>query len=133
MTDEPSPRGEDDLETALSVLSELDPLWLRRSADVAVEEDELVEEDKGFAFSLKSVMMTVRSPTVTSKCCALLLSTFFNLGLLTEEKKAQVNQTGDRKLFKILNQSSLVQMENLKPFFHYSLLKIKALLKIPVN
>lgn len=81
MTDEPSPRGDDDLETALSVLSELDPLWLRRSADVAVEEDELVEEDKGFAFSLKSVMMTVRSPTVTSKCCALLRSTFFNLGL----------------------------------------------------
>lgn len=25
--------------------------------------------------------MTVRSPTVTSRCCALLLSTFFNLGL----------------------------------------------------
>lgn len=54
---------------------------------MAVEEDELVEEDKGFAFSLKSVMMTVRSPTVTSKCCALLLSTFFNLGLLTEKRK----------------------------------------------
>lgn len=32
-------------------------------------------------FSLKSVIMTVRSPTVTSKCCALLLSTFFNRGL----------------------------------------------------
>lgn len=68
------------------MLSELDPLWLCVSADVVVE-DELVEEDKGFVFSLKSVMMTVRSPTVTSKCCALLLSMFFNRGLETVRKR----------------------------------------------
>ena len=36
---------------------------------------------EGRAFSLKSVMMTVRSPTVTSRCCALLRSMFFNRGL----------------------------------------------------
>lgn len=59
-----------------SVLSELEPLWLCWSAEAA-----LAEVDTGLAFSLKSVIITVRSPTVTSRCRALLLSMFFNLGL----------------------------------------------------
>lgn len=58
-----------------SVLSELE-LWLCWSAEAA-----LVEVDIGLTFSLKSVIITVRSPTVTSRCWALLLSMFFNLGL----------------------------------------------------
>lgn len=58
-----------------SVLSELE-LWLCWSAEAA-----LAEADMGLTFSLKSVIITVRSPTVTSRCWALLLSTFFNLGL----------------------------------------------------
>lgn len=64
-----------------SVLSELE-LWLCWSAEAA-----LVEVDMGLTFSLKSVIITVRSPTVTSKCWALLLSMFFNLGLAKEQKK----------------------------------------------
>lgn len=59
-----------------SVLSELEPLWLCWSAEAA-----LAEVGTGLAFSLKSVIITVRSPTVTSRCRALLLSMFFNLGL----------------------------------------------------
>lgn len=43
--------------------------------------DDVAEVDEGRAFSLKSVMITVRSPTVTSRCWALLRSMFFNLGL----------------------------------------------------
>lgn len=82
MSEEPSPRGDEDLEIPFSVLSELDPLWLWWSPDVALE-DELEE---GLVFSLKSVMITVRSPTVTSRCCALLRSTFFNLGLQDREQ-----------------------------------------------
>jgi hypothetical protein len=79
-TEEPSPRGEDAREPFRSGLSEPDPLWLCRSAEVAVA-------GGGLAFSLKSVMMTVRSPTVTSRCCALLRSTFFNLGLMGKTDK----------------------------------------------
>lgn len=41
--------------------------------------------DVGLAFSLKSVIITVKSPTVTSRCWALLLSMFFNLGLVGRE------------------------------------------------
>lgn len=127
------------------MLSELDPLWQRRSADVAVEEDELVEEDKGFAFSLKSVMMTVRSPTVTSKCWALLLSTFFNLGLLTE-------RGGGEECLEVYRRYTVIQISKpikfgevlhnillrwiLEAFFSPSLQSIKknkALLKIPIN
>lgn len=138
LTDEASPRGDDDLETALSVLSELDPLWLRRSADVAVEEDELVEEDKGFAFSLKSVMMTVKSPTVTSKCCALLLSTFFNLGLSTEKGGMFISQSNNGK--KILLNSKLIMFGAVlltkkegEAVFPLQSIGIKELLKIAVN
>lgn len=65
-----------------SVLSELEPLWLCWSAEAA-----LAEVDTGLAFSLKSVIITVRSPTVTSRWRALLLSMFFNLGLKKWEKK----------------------------------------------
>lgn len=63
------------------MVSELEPFWLCWSAadDAALEDD--AEVDEGLAFSLKSVMMTVRSPTVTSRCWALLRSMFFNLGL----------------------------------------------------
>lgn len=63
-----------------SVLSELE-LWLCWSAEAA-----LVEVDMGLTFSLKSVIITVRSPTVTSRCWALLLSMFFNLGLRVKKK-----------------------------------------------
>lgn len=81
-TVEPSPRGDEHLETPCSVLSELDPLWLWWSTEAA-----LVKEDVGFAFSLKSVIITVKSPTVTSRCWALLRSMFFNLGLGEKKKK----------------------------------------------
>jgi len=37
--------------------------------------------DVGLDFSLKSVIITVKSPTVTSRCWALLRSMFFNRGL----------------------------------------------------
>lgn len=62
------------------MLSELEPLWLCWSAEAA-----LVEVDVGLAFSLKSVIITVKSPTVTSRCWALLLSMFFNLGLVRRQ------------------------------------------------
>lgn len=65
-----------------SVLSELEPLWLCWSAEAA-----LAEVGTGLAFSLKSVIITVRSPTVTSRCRALLLSMFFNLGLTKKREK----------------------------------------------
>lgn len=78
------------LKTLYSVLSELEPLWLCWSAEAA-----LVEVDMGLAFSLKSVIITVRSPTVTSRCWALLLSMFFNLGLV----KKQTNRDKTWKLF----------------------------------
>lgn len=79
----PSPRGDDERDRPLSVFSELFPFWLRWSEEPppALDEDE-AEVEEGLAFSLKSVMMTVRSPTVTSRCCALLRSMFFNLGLI---------------------------------------------------
>lgn len=67
------------------MLSELEPLWLCWSAEAA-----LVEVDVGLAFSLKSVIITVKSPTVTSRCWALLLSMFFNLGL--EGRETHRNQ-----------------------------------------
>lgn len=43
----------------------------------------------GLAFSLKSVIITVRPPTVTSRFRALLLSMFFNLGLKKKKKKVK--------------------------------------------
>lgn len=89
MTELPSPRGEEERDRPpLSVFSELEPFWLwwSAAAEEAVEEaeealDDVAEVDEGRAFSLKSVMITVRSPTVTSRCWALLRSMFFNLGL----------------------------------------------------
>lgn len=83
LTELPSPLGEDERDRPFSVVSELEPFWLWWSAvDAALDVDDVVEVDEGFAFSLKSVMMTVRSPTVTSRCWALLRSMFFNLGLI---------------------------------------------------
>jgi len=86
LTELPSPRGEEERDKPLSVFSELEPFWLRWSAEEA-ELEEVVEVDEGLAFSLKSVMMTVRSPTVTSRCWALLRSMFFNLGLRSMQQK----------------------------------------------
>lgn len=48
-----------------------------------------MDVDVGLAFSLKSVIITVKSPTVTSRCCALLLSIFFNLGLAKRDKQEE--------------------------------------------
>lgn len=84
LTEPPSPRGEEEQERPFSVFSELEPFWLWWSAADGVLEDD-AEVDEGLAFSLKSVMMTVRSPTVTSRCWALLRSMFFNLGLTGAE------------------------------------------------
>lgn len=81
LTELPSPRGEEERDRPFSVFSEPEPFWLWRSADEA-ELEEVAEVDDGLTFSLKSVMMTVRSPTVTSRCWALLRSMFFNLGLI---------------------------------------------------
>lgn len=86
LTELPSPRGEEQRESPFSVFSELEPFWLWWSADSTALED-VAEVDEGFAFSLKSVMMTVRSPTVTSRCWALLLSMFFNLGLIDGKER----------------------------------------------
>lgn len=86
MTELPSPLGEEERESPFSVFSELEPFWLWWSAKAAALE-EVVEVAEGLAFSLKSVMMTVRSPTVTSKCWALLRSMFFSLGLTSEWKR----------------------------------------------
>ena len=83
LTELPSPLGEEERESPFSVFSELEPFWLWWSAVDAALDDE-AEVDVGLAFSLKSVMMTVRSPTVTSRCWALLRSMFFNLGLVRE-------------------------------------------------
>lgn len=85
LTELPSPLGEEERESPFSVFSELEPFWLWRSAVDAVL-DAVAGADDGLAFSLKSVMMTVRSPTVTSRCCALLRSMFFNLGLERQRK-----------------------------------------------
>ena len=85
LTELPSPRGEEERESPFSVFSELEPFWLWWSAEDAALDD-VAEVDEGLAFSLKSVMMTVRSPTVTSRCWALLRSMFFNLGLVSERK-----------------------------------------------
>lgn len=87
-TELPSPRGREEWERLFSVFSELEPFWLWWSADEA-ELEEGVDVDEGLAFSLKSVMMTVRSPTVTSRCWALLRSIFFNLGLTGGPKRKQ--------------------------------------------
>lgn len=85
LTELPSPRGEEERERPFSVFSELEPFWLWWSvADAAL--DDVAEVDEGLAFSLKSVMMTVRSPTVTSRCWALLRSMFFNRGLVGQQK-----------------------------------------------
>lgn len=85
LTELPSPRGEEERERPFSVFSELEPFWLWWSvADAALED--VAEVDEGLAFSLKSVMMTVRSPTVTSRCWALLRSMFFNRGLVGQQK-----------------------------------------------
>lgn len=82
LTELASPRGDEERDRPFSVFSELEPFWLWRSV---AEEAAL---DEGLAFSLKSVMMTVKSPTVTSRCWALLRSMFFNLGLAGGEKKS---------------------------------------------
>lgn len=89
LTELPSPRGEEEQERPFSVFSELEPFWLWWSAAEAALEDD-AEVDDGLAFSLKSVMMTVRSPTVTSRCWALLRSMFFNLGLMGQQKETNV-------------------------------------------
>lgn len=81
LTELASPRGDEERDRPFSVFSELEPFWLWRSV---AEEAAL---DEGLAFSLKSVMMTVKSPTVTSRCWALLRSMFFNLGLAGEGEK----------------------------------------------
>lgn len=87
LTELPSPRGEEERDRPpLSVFSELELFWLWWSAAAEAEEaeealDDVAEVDEGRAFSLKSVMITVRSPTVTSRCWALLRSMFFNRGL----------------------------------------------------
>lgn len=94
LTELPSPLGEEERESPFSVVSELEPFWLWWSADNVALED-VAEVDEGLAFSLKSVMMTVRSPTVTSRCWALLRSMFFNLGLVG---KTQVYLTGNVSL-----------------------------------
>lgn len=94
LTELPSPRGEEERESPFSVFSELEPFWLWWSA-VDVAPDDVAEVDEGLAFSLKSVMMTVRSPTVTSRCWALLRSMFFNLGLVREQ-----TQLGKVRIFK---------------------------------
>lgn len=86
LTELPSPLGEEERERPFSVFSELEPFWLWWSAD-DTELEEVAEVAEGLAFSLKSVMMTVRSPTVTSKCWALLRSMFFSLGLMSEWKR----------------------------------------------
>lgn len=82
LTELPSPRGDEERDRPRSVFSELFPFWLRWSEEAPTLDEEEAEVEEGLAFSLKSVMMTVRSPTVTSKCCALLRSMFFNLGLI---------------------------------------------------
>lgn len=84
MTELPSPRGEEERESPFSVFSELEPFWLWWSTTDDAALEDVAEVDEGLAFSLKSVMMTVRSPTVTSRCWALLRSMFFNLGLMDE-------------------------------------------------
>lgn len=75
-----SPFGVEERDEPLSVLSDPELLWFccsEPALDVTVDDD--VEEDR--IFSLKSVMITVTLPTVTASCCAVLLSTFFSLGL----------------------------------------------------
>lgn len=83
LTELPSPRGDEERDRPFSVFSELEPFWLWRS----VAEAALDDVAEGLAFSLKSVMMTVKSPTVTSRCWALLRSMFFNLGLARKRKR----------------------------------------------
>lgn len=50
--------------------------------EVVVLVEEVVEEDRCLGWN--SVMMTVTLLTVTALCCAVLRSTFFNLGLEKE-------------------------------------------------
>lgn len=88
LTELPSPRGEEERDRPFSVVSELEPFWLWWS----VAEAALDDVAEGLAFSLKSVMMTVRSPTVTSRCWALLRSMFFNLGLAGEKRRRHILQ-----------------------------------------
>lgn len=47
--------------------------------------DDDVEEER--VFSLKSVIITVTFPTVTASCWAVLLSTFFSLGLTFKKER----------------------------------------------
>lgn len=91
LTELPSPRGDEERDRPFSVFSELEPFWLWRS----VAEAALDDVAEGLAFSLKSVMMTVKSPTVTSRCWALLRSMFFNLGL-AEKRKSVSNPSAKR-------------------------------------
>lgn len=76
---ERSPFGVEARDEPLSMLSEPE-LWCCCSEpvlEVTVEDE--VEELR--VFSLKSVMITVTFPTVMASCWAVLLSTFFSLGL----------------------------------------------------
>lgn len=80
LTADISPFGVEERDEPLSVLSEPELLWFCCSdpaLEVTVDED--VEEER--VFSLKSVIITVTFPTVTASCWAVLLSTFFSLGL----------------------------------------------------
>lgn len=86
LTELPSPRGDEERDRPFSVFSELEPFWLWRS----VAEAALDDVAEGLAFSLKSVMMTVKSPTVTSRCWALLRSMFFNLGLAGKRERVSI-------------------------------------------
>lgn len=91
LTELASPRGDEERDRPFSVFSELEPFWLWRSV---AEEAAL---DEGLAFSLKSVMMTVKSPTVTSRCWALLRSMFFNLGLAGGRGKKKKRKKKEKK------------------------------------
>lgn len=86
LTADMSPFGVEERDEPLSVLSEPELLWFCCSdpaLEVTVEDD--VEEER--VFSLKSVIITVTFPTVTASCCAVLLSTFFSLGLKETRKR----------------------------------------------
>ncbi len=85
---ERSPFGVEARDETLSMLSEPE-LWCCRSEpvlEVTVEDE--VEEVR--FFSLKSVMITVTFPTVMASCWAVLLSTFFSLGLCRLETEREI-------------------------------------------
>lgn len=97
-----------------SVLSELE-LWLCWSAEAA-----LVGVDMGLTFSLKSVIITVRSPTVTSRCWALLLSMFFNLGLEIKKKSSAVKDFKEELTHALVTINTLNQSKDISGIKHKS-------------